>query len=390
MKVLVLGFGGVGRVLTHLLIKDERVKEIICGDIRFINQIKNKKVSYEIVNVLDKKGFVEFLRKLEPDVAVNLTIPKFNEAIMEACAEAGVNYLDTASYWDLKTDVSEGKNPYIMEQLAFNDKFKKKGIIGLIESGVAPGMDNLMVAECAAQLDSIDYIKIRMCEDTGSKEIFFSWNKDWLLDELGSPPLVYENGKFFLAENFGAEEEAQFPSPIGKRKTYYFAQDEVGSIPLYIKTKKLDVKIYDNNIDATKLMYALGLISEKEIDVDGIKIKPIRVLSKLLPDTHPGDEKRFPKSVFTMAIEAIGKKAGKKKVIKFAVVFPNQKEIEKLKLDANFITYPTALSAKNFIMAIPRIADKTGVFPPEALNAEVRKSIFEELKKFKLKFVKNF
>lgn len=390
MRVLVLGFGGVGRVLTHLLIKDNRVKEIICGDIRFVNQIKDKKVSYEIVNVLDKKGFVEFLRKLEPDVAVNLTIPKFNEAIMEACAEAGVNYLDTASYWDLKSESPDGKNPYIMEQLAFNDKFKKKGIIGLIESGVAPGMDNLMVAECAAQLDSIDYIKIRMCEDTGSKEIFFSWNKDWLLDELRSPPLVYENGKFFLGEFFGEEEEAQFPSPIGKRKTYYFAQDEVGSIPLYIKTKKLDVKIYDNNIDATKLMYALGLVSDNEIDVDGLKVKPIRVLSKLLPDTKPGDEKRFPKSVFAMAIEAIGKKAGKKKVIKFAVVFPNQKEIEKLKLDANFITYPTALSAKNFIMAIPKITDKCGVFPPEALSAEVRKSIFDELKKFKLKFVKNF
>ncbi len=389
MKVLILGYGGVGRVLTRLLLKDNRIKEIICGDIKFIDKVESKKVLYEIVDVLDKRSFVEFLRKLKPDVAVNLTIPKFNEKIMEACAEAEVNYLDTASYWDLDKN-PKAKSPYLMEQMNYDEKFKKKGIIGLIESGVAPGLDNLMVAECASKLDLIDYIKIRMCEDTGSNEIFFSWNKDWLLDELGWHPLVYENGKFRLEKQFGAEEEVNFPAPIGKKKTYYFAQDEAGSIPLYIKTKKLDVKIYDNNIEASKLMYALGLISEKEIDVDGIKIKPVRVLSKLLPDTKLGDEKRFPKSVFAIAIEVIGKKAGKKKTIKFAVVFPNQKEIEKLKLDANFITYPTALSAKNFILAIPRITDKTGVFPPEALSAEIRKSIFADLKKFKLKFIKNF
>jgi saccharopine dehydrogenase-like NADP-dependent oxidoreductase len=44
-----------------------------------------------------------------------------------------------------------------------------------------------------------------------------------------------------MVENFGAEEEFEFPEPIGRKKTYYFAQDEAGTIPLYIKTKKSSI-----------------------------------------------------------------------------------------------------------------------------------------------------
>src|SRR3989344_4176125 len=109
--------------------------------------------------------------------------------------------------------------------------------------------------------DVVVFIKIRMIEDTGSKEIVFSWNKDWLLDELATKPLVYYNKKFKVVEPFTGEEEYTFPKPIGKKKVVLFCQDEVGSIPLHIKTKNLDVKIHDNNIDISKFLVELGLAS---------------------------------------------------------------------------------------------------------------------------------
>ncbi|MEK6926202.1 MAG: saccharopine dehydrogenase C-terminal domain-containing protein, partial [Nanoarchaeota archaeon] len=193
---------------------------------------------------------------------------------------------------------------------------------------------------------------------------------------------IYNNGKFKVVERFGDGEEYDFPAPIGKRKTYYFAQDEVGSIPLYVKTKKLDVKIHDNNIDVLKILVALGLFSKKEILVDGKQIKPISFLSKILPDQVPGEEKKFPKARFAVCTEATGKSNGKKRTIKYSLIFPKQKEINNLKLGANFITYPTALSVKLFIMAMPKIKNR-GVFPPECLDSEVRKEILSELKKIK-------
>ena len=61
-------------------------------------------------------------------------------------------------------------------------------------------------------------------------------------------------------------------------------------------------------------------------------------------------------------------------------MFPKQKEINKLGLNANFISYPTALSAKIFATAFKKL--KTiGMIHPEALDKEVRKFIFSELRK---------
>lgn len=386
MKVLIIGYGAVGSVLLKLLIREKSVEKIYCSDIRFINKIKNKKVEFKLLSVLDKENFVNYLKEINPDVAINTSLPKFNLTILECCLKAKVNYMDAASYWDLDKNPN-AKFPYITEQMKYNKEFAKNNLIGLIDAGVAPGLDNIMAAECASDLDNVDYIKIRMVEDTGSKKIFFSWNKDWLLDELNSPPLIYENGKFKLAENFGGEEEYNFPAPIGKRKTYYFCQDEAGSIPLYIKTKKLDVKIHDNNIEVSKLLFGLGLVSIKPINVDGAEVTPIRFLSKLLPDPVPGEEKKFPNSIFAMATEAIGRKNKKKKAVKISVVFPKQKIIGKMGLGANFISYPTALSMKLFTMVINKIK-RRGVFPPECLDKEIRKEILKQLPKYKVRFYK--
>jgi len=381
MEVLILGHGAVGSVLSKLLHKEKGIRSITCGDIGFKEEIKFGKMHHKRVDLTDEKRLEKLFKEKNPDVVVNASHPKFNSAIMRACLKIKTNYIDTASFWDLDSN-PKAKVPYKMEQMDYNKGFIKNNLIGLIEAGVAPGMDNLIVAECASKLDEIDYIKIRMIEDTGSKEIFFSWNKEWLLDELNTKPLIYENGKFKLVENFGAEEEYDFPKPIGKKRTYYFAQDEVGSIPLYIKTKKLDVKIHDNNIEVSKILVSLGLLSEEAINVDGKMIKPIRFLSKLLPDPIPGEEKKFPKARFAMSIETIGKLNGKKKTIKSSILFPTQKEIGRLNLGANFISYPTALSAKCFVMALPKIT-RRGVFPPEALEKEVRESIFADLRKIK-------
>lgn len=379
MKVLILGHGAVGSVLANLLDKEKSIKSIVCGDRSFNEEKFFGKRHHKRIDLTDENELLKFLTSNKPDVVVNATHPKFNTHIMKVCLKARTNYIDTASFWDMDPDL-KAKVPYKMEQMDYDKAFLKNNLFALIEAGVAPGLDNLIAAECASKLDEVDYIKIRMVEDTASKEIFFSWNKEWLLDELQTKPLVFENGKFLIKENFGGEEDYDFPEPIGRKSTCYFAQDEVGSIPLYIKTKNLDVKIHDNNIEVSKIINSLGLLSEKEINVDGMNIKPIRFLSKILPDPVAGEEKKFPKARFAMSIEAIGRLKKKKKAIKYSVIFPSQKEIDGLNLGANFISYPTALSVKSFIMSIPLLKNK-GVFPPEALEKVVREKILKDFEK---------
>lgn len=386
MKVVIIGYGGVGSTLAKLLSEENEIEKIICGDIKFSSKSRNKKIVLKKINVLKKPEFLSFLKQNKPNVVVNTSLPGFNTTIMETCLEAGVNYVDTCSFWDYEKN-PRAKVPYHMEQLDYDSKFKKRGITGLINAGVSPGLTNLVAKECADKLDEIDSVKIRLLEDTGSRELFFSWNKDWLLNEIGAKPLVYQDGKFKMEEPFLGEEEFEFPKPIGKKKVYYFCQDEVGSLPFYIKTKNLDVKGFDNNIDISKLLLKLGLLSDENIKVKNFEISPVEFLSAVLPDSPPGTEKKFKDSIFAISVIVEGKDRGQKKSVRYYVVFPRQKEIEEQGLPGNFITYPTALSLKLFLMALPEIK-QTGVFPPEAIESGIRRGILDKLENYPLKIFK--
>ena len=59
-------------------------------------------------------------------------------------------------------------------------------------------------------------------------------------------------------------------------------------------------------------------------------------------------------------------------------MFPDLKEISKLFPGATYISYPTGVAAYAFFKAFKKI-DNYGVFPPEALNSEIRRDVLIEL-----------
>jgi saccharopine dehydrogenase-like NADP-dependent oxidoreductase len=290
--------------------------------------------------------------------------------------------MDMAAVWDLHPD-KNAKSPYKIEQFDFDAKFEENGIIGLIEAGVSPGMTNLLCRECAEEMDSIDTIKIRLFDHSGTDDLTFAWSKEALLDELASKPLVYRNGKFKIVEPFSEEEEFDYPQPFGKKRVHLLCQDEIGTIPFFIKLKNIDIKDYNNQIDVHTFLYKLGLISQKKISIGNTEISPFEFMCKVLPDiTLDFSHKKYDDAQFAFVVQANGKIGNANKTIRYFVKFPRQKEINKLGLNANFISYPTALSAKLFVMTVPGLK-KQGIFPPEALDNETRKLILDELRKTK-------
>lgn len=379
MKVLIIGAGAVGGVLCKLLVKEKRVSQIFCCDIK--KRTFNNKIIFKRLDISNKNKLLKFLKEIRPDVVINAVLPVLNTLILECCLKSKTNYLDMAAFWDINQK-EKAISPYKFEQLDFHKKFKEKNIVGLIDAGVSPGITNLLAREASEQLDIVDHIKIRLIEDTRSNKLLFSWSKEWLLDEIEWKPLIYENKKFKQVNNFSGEEEFVFPHPFGKRKVFLLAQDEVGSIPLYINVKNVDLKAFDNQEDVAKFLFKMGLTSHKKIKIKGVEISPVEFLCKLLPGVPDNfKDKEFKNAQFVLVVEAIGKKKGKKRIIRYSAIFQEQREINKLKLNASFISYPTALSAKLFILSIPHIKNK-GVFPPEALDKEVREEIIKELKKY--------
>lgn len=378
MKILILGHGAVGSVLAKLLHEERDIKSVICADISFKEEKKFEKFHHVNINLKNKAQLLNTFKKHQPDLVINACPPTFNVDVLDACAKSNCNYLDMAAWWEPDTD-KKAASPYKIEQFDFDKQFRERNIIGLIEAGVSPGMTNLFVRECADQFDELEDVKIRLIEESAVKELSFAWSKEALLDEINSKPLVYKDRKFKIMEPFTGVEYYRFPKPFGKKKVGLLCQDEVGTIPFYIKLKNVDVKAYDNQADIYKFLYDLGLTSEEQIDFNGIKITPFEFVTKVLPDVSFNfRDSKYDEAQFAFAVEASGKIKGKKKIIRYFVSCPKQKEINKLGLNANFISYPTALSAKIFAMAVLRIKTK-GIIPPEALDKDIRKFILSEL-----------
>lgn len=389
MNIILFGYGKVGIPLTKLLLEEESVRSIVCADIKFSKKISHKKISYKKVDASNMSSLTDFFKTTQADLIVNASLPHFNLNLLQCAVSQKAHYLDLASYWDIDRS-PYARSPYKIEQLGYHEKFQRHNLRGLINAGVSPGLTNLLARECADVLDSTKSIKIRLVEYTGNDELYFAWSKDWILDEMSWKPLVYKNGKFVIENNFAGEEIFEFPPPFGAQKVYLLAQDEVGTIPLYIPVKNVDIKSYDDQIEAMKILVKLGLLSEQKVTMNGISMKPKEFFSKVLPDSSPiYKNEKFKNAVFGFVVEAKGKKDNEDRTVRYTAIFPRQKQIDDLDPDANFISYPTALMTKLFIMAISKIHEY-GLFPPEALSAGIRKFILEQLKKYPVKITKNF
>jgi len=398
MKILIIGYGAVGEILVKILAKEKSVERILSIDYIEKNIVKNPKVAFQKFNVKDSPALIELIKKDKFDLVINTATPKFNLNIMESCLKAKTDYMDLATTWDPSPDgkpwsppsmKTKAKSPYKVEEFDLEKDFKKSKLKALIVAGVSPGLTNLFVRQAAEQFDKIEHIKIRLVDYAGIDELYFSWSKEGLLDEIGCNPLIYEKGKFITKKPFSGEEIFEYPEPYGKKEASLICQDEIGTIPFFIKADKIDIKDYDNLVKYHKKLYESGKLSREKIIVDGKETTQFDLTCKSLPPVVEDlTDKKYSKAQFGFVVELTGKSKRKNKLVRYDVMFPTQSEINKLGLNANFISYPTALSASLFARAVP-IIKQSGVFPPEILEKSEREFIIKQLPKYKVKVYKN-
>ena len=373
--ILIIGYGRVGKLISSFLLKDSFVKKLIVSDKVPRVIPKNKKINFTKIQLFNKEQILKLIDKSKPDLVVNTALPLINNLVLACCASKKVNYIDTASLLEPRYKVME---------LGFNRLFKRKGITGLICAGVSPGLTNLFAREAADLLDKVDSIKIRLIEDTKTDGLHFPWSKEWLLDELYWKPHMFVGNKFKVLDNFAGEEEYNFPEPIGKRKVALICQDEASTLPLFIKARNVDIKAHDNQIALYKFLVLSKFLSREKMGIGKGLTSPLEFTTKMLPDQTDWSSKKFHRAHFAFALEVNGKKDGKNKAIKYFIEFPEQKKINRMAKGANFISYPTALSAYLFIKSFFKI-NKKGVFPPEVLEREVRSEVLSGLRKYNIK-----
>jgi len=290
----------------------------------------------------------------------------FNEIVLRAALRI------RAHYADLSTHLM--RNPFKAEQLRFDEKFRKKNRAAVITTGAAPGLTNLLVARAVPLMDSIEAVYIRLYESIESDDPVSQWSPEVSFDEAISLPRVVRSGHFKYGKRFGESEKFRFPPPIGETTVVLAAQDEVGTIPYFLKLRDMDVKIGGNEIDRLRRWYRQGKLSKSRglIASRFPKTPSPRQVARLIR------QGKLQNARFAAAVIVRGLRQDSLVEVRYDANFPSLYQIRQRGLALSPISYASAHMASLFIKHFPR--ESAGVFPPGSIPLENRQAIFKDLK----------
>ena len=321
-KVLVIGCGGVASVAIQKCAQNSEVFDEICIASRTVSKcdaLKEKlegktmaKITTAQVDADNVPELVELIKKVQPDVVLNLALPYQDLTIMDACLETGVHYVDTANYEPEDTAKFEYK-----WQWAYREKYEKAGITALLGSGFDPGVTSVFSAYALKHyFDEINYIDSLGCNGGEHGDPFATkFSPEINIREVSAKGSYWEDGHWVETEPMEIKREYDFPE-VGKKDMYLLHHEEIESLALNIpgiKRIRFFMTFGQSYLTHLKCLENVGMTSIEPIMYEGKEIVPLQFLKAVLPD--PSTLGPRTKGKTNIGCIFIGKKDGKEKTL---------------------------------------------------------------------------
>jgi len=295
-KVLIIGAGGVGTVVVNKVAQNtdvftdimlaSRTKskcDIIAADVKRRFGVEVKTVQVDADNVPE---LVKLLNEYKPELLINVALPYQDLTIMDACLEAGVNYLDTANY--------EPKDEAHFEyswQWAYKERFEKAGLTAILGCGFDPGVTSIYTAYAAKHhFDEIQYLDIVDCNAGDHHKAFATnFNPEINIREVTQRGKYWENGQWIETEPHEIHKPLSYPE-IGPKESYVIYHEELESLVKNyptIKRARFWMTFGQEYLTHLRVIQNIGMARIDEVEYNGQKIVPIQFLKAVLP--NPGD-----------------------------------------------------------------------------------------------------
>jgi len=398
MKVLIVGAGMQGQVLTWNLARNPAVTEIVVAD------YDEKRAAFVAGQVGEGKAVSMFINAADVDAVakagegckliVNAVIPEFNKAIMQACLKCGADYIDMAQGQTRTQTIDEA---YI-DQMTLAPEFTKQGRLALLSTGMDPGVTNTFAANGYEDLDKCFEIRIKDFALFDSPVPLQVWSQETYYTDCAQPPLLYEDGEFKRVDIFGRREQYEFPEPFGLGTVICHDHEEVATLPRLLPKvygdkglRYVDFKMGGDAdgsaIDADLALVGSGMTSKYPVKLkDGTEVRPIDVFVATLEPNPPADElaKLALDGQITdygvVTVDCVGEKDGKAASVGYYIFPPDIKWVNGRIPGATCVSYGTSTPASIYAEFIveDKIAQK-GMVCPEELTREVRDAFIAEL-----------
>ncbi|RUM63002.1 MAG: saccharopine dehydrogenase family protein [Sulfurimonas sp.] len=371
--VLIVGAGGVGRVVAHKCVQNARtfVKIVLasrtlskCETIQ--KELPQGAVEIACVNADHTEDVIALIKKVGADILINVALPYQDLTLMDACIATGIDYVDTANY----EHPNEAKFEYKM-QWAKDTAFKKAGVMALLGSGFDPGATNVFCAYAQKHyFDEIHTIDILDC-NAGDHGYAFAtnFNPEINLREVSSKGRYWEDGTWIETEPMAIHMPWDYPE-IGIKESYLLYHEEMESLVQHIeglRRIRFFMTFSESYLMHMKALENVGMLGIEPVEHRGQRIVPIEFLKTLLPDPATLGARTKGKTNIGVVVQGI--KNGKQRKIYIYQVSDHEACFRDVKAQAVSYTtgVPAMIGAK--LMVEKRWYDK-GVFNMEQFDPD--------------------
>lgn len=287
-KVLVLGAGMVGSVIAADLAASRGLRVTIVDRSRSaleraLARVKRLDGS-AAKTVEDDASDASVVRRLaaEHDLVVGALPSRFGFETLRAVIDAGRSCVDIS---------------FMPEDfLALDRAASKRGVTIVPDCGVAPGMSNMLAGWGTKQLSKPSRVRIMVGGLPRERHWPFEYKAAFspfdVIEEYTRPSRVVRGGREVVLEALSEPELVTFP---GAGTLEAFLTDGLRSLVHTLRVPDMEEKTlrYPGHIELMRVMRSLGLFSESEIEVEGVRIRPRALTAALLfpkwtyePDEH--------------------------------------------------------------------------------------------------------
>lgn len=269
-KITVLGAGMVGRAIAVDLSANHDVTSYDYSEEALAKLIaKSSKVNCKVAD-------------LTAAAAVQGAIA---EAELVVCAVPGA-----FGYNTLKTIIEAGKNVvdisfFPEESLDLDQLAKDNGVTAIVDCGVAPGMDNIILGHYDQKWSVKEfecYVGGLPKERKWPFEYKAPFSPSDVIEEYLRPARLVEGGQVVTRPALSEPELMQFP-PVGELEA--FNTDGLRSLiktMSHIPDMKEKTLRYPGHIELIRVFRESGFLSEEKMTINGVEMKPIDLTSSLL------------------------------------------------------------------------------------------------------------
>ena len=292
-NVLVIGAGGVGAVaVVKMAMHPEIFKDITlasrtlskCDEIAA--NVKTRTgvvIKTAQIDAMDVAATAALIRETGAELVVNLALPYQDLALMDACLEAGVHYLDTANY----EPEDEAKFEYHW-QWAYQDRFKQAGLTAVLGSGFDPGVTSIFATWIRKhKLDGIRLIDVLDCNGGDNGKAFATnFNPEINIREVTAVARHWENGDWVESPAMTRKVAFDFPA-VGEKNMYLMYHEELESLKTHfpeVERARFWMTFGDAYINHVTVLQNIGMTRIDPVIYEGNEIIPLQFLKAVLPD----------------------------------------------------------------------------------------------------------